>query len=280
MMHRRAFRGSRVILLGAMVVALLALSPAGAAAQDSNAARVVRVAGRVEILPADQQQAWVPARVGALLTVGAEIRAFEGGWAEIRLADATSVVLAENSRLVVTRLEIDSQTNRRASVFHLVVGKVRAIIGRAAFTLIRFRESDFAITTPTAVAAARGTDLTVMHVTFSTMVGHEGSFLCLDLGTGIMAPITAFVETQSCRQLRTVSSAHEQLVRSTTFPDSKQIHQSLSDLPSTVTDPKLGQIGGPLASLSQPGAEFVGQTSSRGPTLEPNLSETTTRQLR
>ena len=43
----------------------------------------------------------------------------------------------------------------------LVVGKVRAIVAQAAITLARVRQSNFAISTPTAVAAARGTILWV-----------------------------------------------------------------------------------------------------------------------
>jgi hypothetical protein len=39
----------------------------------------------------------------------------------------------------------------------LVVGKVRAAIAQTAITLVRARQSNFAISTPTAVAAARGT---------------------------------------------------------------------------------------------------------------------------
>jgi len=282
MMNRQGVRWCRIALLGATLAALLALDPPGATAQDAGAARVARVAGRVEILPVGQPT-WVPATVGASLSVGAEIRAFEGGWAEIRLADGSSVVLAENSRLVVTRLESDAQSGRRASVFHLVVGKVRVAIAKAAITLIRFRESDFAITTPTAVAAARGTGWSTMHITFTTMVGHEDDFLCLDTLTGFLTPLGALMEATQCKLQRFVSRAYERFVYSTSFPDSKQLHDSLPNTrtPST-TDPSLGLIGGPLASLSP---LFVNPTTfgNRGPELTSspaNLSETTSRRLR
>jgi hypothetical protein len=42
-------------------------------------------------------------------------------------------------------------------LFHLAVGKARATVAQAALTLARIRQSNFAISTPTAVAAARGT---------------------------------------------------------------------------------------------------------------------------
>lgn len=277
-MSYRPARAKQMVTVIVILAAFLTLPPLDAAAQDSRTARVVRIVGPVEILHKDQP-AWVPASVGALLAVGAEIRAYQGGWVELRLVDGTSVVLAENSRLVVTRLDVDQQTSRRASVFHLVVGKVRAAIGRAAFTLIRFRESDFAITTPTAVAAARGTDWSVMNLATTSVVVHEGEVLCLDLQSGILAPINAFIEALRCSQMRTVSQSYDQFVRSTLFPDSKQIHDNLSDRPTTsVTDPSLGQLGTPLASLTNPTPLFSGP--SGGPTTLPNLSETTTRQLR
>jgi hypothetical protein len=67
-------------------------------------------------------------------------------------------MLAENSRLVVTKLEMNPGRTTKNAIFHLVVGKVRAVVTHAALTLVQTRQSNFAITTPTAVAAARGTD--------------------------------------------------------------------------------------------------------------------------
>ncbi len=141
----------------------------GADAQTRPAtARLTRVAGRVEILR-HGQTAWLPAVVGARLAERDEIRAFGGGSAVLELPDASTLVLAENSRLVVTQLEVDSQRQTRHGIFHLVVGKVRAIVTRAALTLVQSRQSTFAITTPTAVAAARGTDyITVFNLARQT----------------------------------------------------------------------------------------------------------------
>jgi hypothetical protein len=61
-------------------------------------------------------------------------------------------------------------------LLHLVVGKVRATIAQAAITLARARQSNFAISTPTAVAAARGTILWVFTDGQKSMMAVEPEF--------------------------------------------------------------------------------------------------------
>jgi len=79
----------------------------------------------------------------------------------VALPDRSTVVVAENSRLLLTKIEYDPQSQSRLILLHLVVGKARATVAQAAVTLARIRQSNFAISTPTAVAAARGTILWV-----------------------------------------------------------------------------------------------------------------------
>jgi hypothetical protein len=95
--------------------------------------------------------------IGARLVEGDDIRAFSGAQVELALPDTSTVQLAENSRLLLTKLEYDPQQQTRIVLLHLVVGKVRAAIAQTAITLVRARQSNFGISTPTAVAAARGT---------------------------------------------------------------------------------------------------------------------------
>jgi len=128
-----------------------------ATAQDARAsAEIRRAVGRVEILRNGQAQ-WTPAAVGARLGEGDGIRAFSGASADLEFPDGSTVVLAENSRLLLNKAEFDLQQQSRFVLLHLVVGKVRAAITQTAVTLARARQSNFVITTPTAVAAARGT---------------------------------------------------------------------------------------------------------------------------
>ena len=126
-------------------------------AQQARAStELKRVVGRVEILRAGQTQ-WLPALVGARLVEGDDIRAFPGAAADLAFPDTSTVALAENSRLLLSKVEFDQQQQSRLVLLHLTVGKLRAVIAQTPITLARPRQSNFAISTPTAVAAARGT---------------------------------------------------------------------------------------------------------------------------
>ena len=154
----RSFRLMMASLVGGF---LLLAGPASVAAQPSApSAELKRVVGRVEVLSKGQTQ-WIPAVVGARLAEGDDIRAYAGASAEVALPDTSTVVVAENSRLLLTKIEYDPQSQSRLILLHLVVGKARATVAQAAVTLARIRQSNFAISTPTAVAAARGTILWV-----------------------------------------------------------------------------------------------------------------------
>jgi hypothetical protein len=155
-MHRlRMTHGVGAVV--AAVFCVLTLTDGAAAQQQAvPSAELKRVIGRVEILRKGQP-GWVPAVIGDRLVEGDDIRAFAGAHAELSLPDTSTAVLAENSRLLLTKLEFDPQTQSRFFLLHLAVGKVRATVAQAALTLARVRQSNFVISTPTAVAAARGT---------------------------------------------------------------------------------------------------------------------------
>jgi len=158
------------VALGALLS--LALTNPALAQQAPPSAELKRVIGRVEILRKGQTQ-WIPAVIGARLVEGDDIRAFSGAQAELALPDTSTVQLAENSRLLLTKLEYDQQQQSRLVLLHLVVGKVRAAIAQTAITLVRTRQSNFGISTPTAVAAARGTILWVYTDGTRTLVAVE-----------------------------------------------------------------------------------------------------------
>jgi len=161
-MSAGAPRGVIGLVIGVVLGALFVLALPGPvmAQQALPSAELKRVVGRVEVLSKGQTQ-WIPAVVGARLAEGDDIRAYSGATAELTLPDTSTVVVAENSRLLLTKMEYDPQSQSRFMLMHLVVGKVRATVAQAAVTLARVRQSNFAISTPTAVAAARGTILWV-----------------------------------------------------------------------------------------------------------------------
>lgn len=141
----------------ASVGLLFSLLASVALAQPTpGTAEIKSVIGRAEVLRKGQTQ-WAPAVVGIRLGEGDDIRTYAGAQAELELPDTSTLAIAENSRLQLTKLEFDRQKQSRLVLAHLAVGKVRAVIAQAAITLVRSRQSNFAISTPTAVAAARGT---------------------------------------------------------------------------------------------------------------------------
>ena len=181
MLGRRTVDRPRWVLaiaLGALM-ALALPHPAGAQ-QPPVSAELTRVIGRVEMLRKGQTQ-WGPAVIGARLVEGDDIRAFSGASAELLLPDKSTVVLAENSRLLITKLEYDPQNQTRLVLLHLAVGKVRAAIAQASVTLVRLRQSNFAISTPTAVAAARGTIVWVY-------TDSQGSIVAVEPEKGVLLP--------------------------------------------------------------------------------------------
>ena len=148
---------SRAVVIGLVgVLMALALSASAEAQMRASSAEIVRAAGRVDILPKGQGT-WVPGTVGARLVEGDQIRALAGGSADLNLPDGSTILVAENTRFAVTKLDYDATNRDRDASFHLVAGKVRAQVQQAGVTLARTRQSNFNISTPTGVAAVRGT---------------------------------------------------------------------------------------------------------------------------
>mgnify|MGYP003693977101 CR=1 FL=1 len=149
----------------AMVVAGLGVFLAAAVADAQmrvGTAVVKTVTGRAEVQRKDDAQ-WISTAPGARLAEGDNIRAHAASSAVLDLPDGSTLFVAENSRIVVSKLEFDPQSQARQSFVHLAVGKVRAVVSQAAITLVKARQSNFAVTTPTAVAAARGTVFEVVY---------------------------------------------------------------------------------------------------------------------
>ncbi len=140
-------------LVAAMVIA--AWGQAQAQLRPASA-EIVRATGRVELL-AKGQAAWAPAAVGGRLVEGDQIRALAGSSADLNLPDGSVILVAENTRFAVSRLDYDAASRDRNAAFHLAAGKVRAQVTRAAVQLARARQTNFTISTPSGVAAVRGT---------------------------------------------------------------------------------------------------------------------------
>jgi hypothetical protein len=141
------------VLLGVLAVA--AWAPAEAQMRPVSA-EVVRVTGQVEALPRGLTQ-WTPVTVGARFVEGDQVRALAASSADLNLPDGSTIFVAENTRFAVTKLDYDAQSRERTTALHVVTGKLKAQVSQAAVQLVRTRQSNFSISTPSGVAAVRGT---------------------------------------------------------------------------------------------------------------------------
>ncbi len=146
----------RSVIVG--LVGLLVLTAWGSAQAQMQpaSAELVRATGRVDLMPKGQT-AWTQASVGARLVEGDQIRALANSSADLTLPDGSTILIAENTRFAVTKLDYDANNRDRDASFHVVAGKVRAQVSQAAVSVVRARQSNFNISTPSGVAAVRGT---------------------------------------------------------------------------------------------------------------------------
>ena len=154
-MQRLRPRGLVVGIVGALVLA--AWGSADAQMRPASA-EIIRANGRVEVLPKGQTN-WTAGTVGVRLVEGDQIRAMAASAADLTLPDGSTILIAENTRFAVTKLDYDTASRDRDATFHVVAGKVRAQVSQAAVSLVRARQSNFNISTPHGVAAVRGTIL-------------------------------------------------------------------------------------------------------------------------
>jgi FecR-like protein len=145
-----------------LLAALGSLVLARALPAQAPAAEVLLVQPPAEVVAAGQTAAR-PATRGARLGAGDRVRTGRAGAVEIRLGDGSLVRLAELSDLEIDRLDVDPAGAPSASRFNLAAGQARAWVARQIVAKVATARGDFAIRTPTAVAAVRQTDFVVVH---------------------------------------------------------------------------------------------------------------------
>ena len=148
-------------LLAGSVFTWVSTMPAPAQMRQEQAKLTV-VVGQVQVLRKGGTT-WQPARLGMALSAGDEIRAGQKSGAELAMVDGSVVMILARTRLQIRQLATEAATRSRTSWFHLVVGIVRYVVVKAAVVLVQTRQDMFAISTPTAVVAVRGTDGITSH---------------------------------------------------------------------------------------------------------------------
>lgn len=124
-------------------------------------AEVKVVRGRAEVLKKGQAS-WATLAQNARLTEGDQIRTGPGASIEFALPDGSNTLVAENTRYVITKLQYDAKSRERNFGFHLVAGKVKSDVARAAVTAVRARQANYFVSSPNGVAAVRGTVLVLL----------------------------------------------------------------------------------------------------------------------
>jgi hypothetical protein len=176
-------------VVGLAILLLLAAGGPAAAQMRAASAEVVRATGPVDVL-AKGRTAWTPAAVGARLVEGDQIRALAGGSADLNLPDGSTILVAENTRFAVTKLDYDAATRDRNASFHVVAGKIRAQVSQTAVQLVRTRQSNFNISTPTGVAAVRGT---IVVITFNPATQQTDTYVFPSPGQSAAAARVTYV---------------------------------------------------------------------------------------
>ncbi len=125
------------------VVALSIIGLTGIAAARDDAGSIVALRGNAVI---DRDSKAIKAKVRDGFFLNDSVSTLEASKAKLLFVDDSVLSLAEKSKVVVKEFLYSSGKGGR-SIFNLVDGKMKAVVGK----------SEFEVHTPTAVAAARGT---------------------------------------------------------------------------------------------------------------------------
>ena len=116
-------------------------------------ASLIYAAGNVQIIASG-----LPARaavVGDILPMGAQVKTLEGSSATVQFADGATLVLEPQSHVVMDLLTRHEQTGMVNTRLNLLSGAAKSRVPK------RKPRSQFSVSTPSAIAAVRGTDFRV-----------------------------------------------------------------------------------------------------------------------
>ena len=118
-----------------------------------------------------------PAMLGDPIYLYDHIQTEKQGRVQILFEDESLLNLAENTYIQITEHIYSPAENMRSSVFRIMMGKVRAIVGR----YFRGAGSRFKVSTPTAIIGVRGT-----HFVVDATLTDETTVVCIDSATDLL----------------------------------------------------------------------------------------------
>jgi hypothetical protein len=127
----------------ALTLILTAFMSTIALAEEQQVGRFVQMKGTATIQRGQKQ---IPAEVKAGIIISDTITTGSASRAKLLFIDDSVLTLSDNSKLVIREF-IHSKGEQGKSVYNLLDGKMRSVVGKTKFE----------VHTPTAVAAARGT---------------------------------------------------------------------------------------------------------------------------
>lgn len=177
--HTAIYLPVLLMLIGMFIGGLS--SGMAAAATEESAGTVVAVRGKAII---DRDKKELDAKAKDPLVMRDIVLTLEASKAKMLFRDDSVLTLGEKSRLVVSEFLHDKDKKGR-SIFNLIDGKMRAVVGK----------TEFEVHTPTVVAAARGTIILfetgmLEDKLFTTVIALEGLVDIMSVDPKILGSIT------------------------------------------------------------------------------------------
>jgi hypothetical protein len=176
MMHHRAERICVISLTSLLLLFLTLTTALEAAAYDQPIGSITALEGEVYLYhkgeKGDTLQE-VRAMLGDAIYLYDHILTEKLSRVQILFDDESLLNLAEETYIQITEHVYSPEKNRRSSIFRLMVGKVRAIVGR----YFAGAGSGFVVNTPTAIIGVRGT-----HFVVDATRTDETTVICIDTG--------------------------------------------------------------------------------------------------
>jgi hypothetical protein len=171
----RSIKGMSAMVLIGLFFLFLGLTPSWAV-DDKPIGSITSIEGEVYLSHKGDTAAFL-AVLGDPIYLYDHIQTERQSRVQILFQDEGLFNLAENTYIQITEHIYSPEENRRSSVFRLVMGKIRGIVGR----YFKGAGSRFNVSTPTAIIGVRGT-----HFVVDASLTDETTVICIDSATDVV----------------------------------------------------------------------------------------------
>ena len=171
----RSIKEMSVMALVGLFLLFLASATSGAV-NDESIGSITAIEGEVYLSHRGDTAAF-PAMLGDPIYLYDHIQTEKQSRVQLLFEDESLLNLAENTYIQITEHIYSPEENRRSSVFRIMMGKVRAIVGR----YFRGAGSRYKVSTPTAIIGVRGT-----HFVVDATLSDETTVVCMDSATDLV----------------------------------------------------------------------------------------------